>query len=102
MKRIALAVAVGSLLVSPVVLAQSSTPPDSTTSKAKSKDFEAEFLKLEESTSTEKQARHQDVLHPERTEQAVAGSFDDPTVGDGRPGTGSPVTGSFGDPTSGF
>jgi hypothetical protein len=97
MKRIALAV---SLLVAPVVLAQSSTPPDSMVSKAKSKEFEAELLKLEESASTAKQARRKDVVQPERTEQAVAGSFDDPTVEDARPGTGSPVTGSFVDPTS--
>jgi hypothetical protein len=100
MKRIALAVAIGTLLVSPVVLAQSSTAPDSMASKAKSKDIEAEFLKLEENSSPKKEKQRQEVLHPEGTEQAVAGSFDDPTVEDARPGNGSPVTGSFVDPTS--
>ena len=99
MKRIALLVAVSSLLVSPVVFAQaaaqSSLPSSATTAETSSRGTDLHLLPFEGAPTQPKGGVKKICIPPNGS--TVTGSFEDPTVGDRHFGNDSAVTGSFED-----
>lgn len=104
MKRIALVVAVASLLTAPVVLAQSApqsmVPPSAQTPEVPLKETGRRPVPSEDTLASPKEAQKDVPIG--RTENAVSGSFEDPTVEGPLLKDASTVSGSFEDPTSGF
>jgi hypothetical protein len=102
MKRIALIVAVGSLLATPVVFAQSAAqsllPPSATTAETSSRDTDLHVPRSDDALAKPKSGVQNICIPPNGS--TVTGSFEDPTVGDPHFGNESAVTGSFWEPTT--
>jgi hypothetical protein len=101
MKRIALVVAVGSLLATPVVFAQtasqSSLPPSAATAETSSRDTDLQVPRSDNARTKPKSGVQNICIPPNSS--TVTGSFEDPTVGDPHFNE-STVTDSFEDPTA--